>query len=214
MSDLLQQILIFAVAVPAIVLHEVSHGYVAHLLGDPTAKERGRLSLNPIKHVDPFGTLLLPAMLALVGSPVVIGYAKPVPINPRYFRNYRMGMLLTGLAGPATNLVMAIVSGLVIRLLDATGASAFTAVGYAVLVLYFFALINLVLMFFNLIPIPPFDGSRIIPIFLSDRGLRAYAQIERYGFLIIFALLFLGKGLLSGYFELTVYPLLRLLTGV
>ncbi len=111
MSDFWVRVLELAMFVPAIVLHEVSHGYVSYRLGDPTAKMRGRLSLNPIKHVDPFGTVLLPLLLWACGAPI-FGYAKPVPINPNYYKDYRKGMMLTGLAGPTTNLVMAFVAGL------------------------------------------------------------------------------------------------------
>lgn len=219
MSDLTFRILSLALFVPAIVIHEVSHGYVSYLLGDPTAKMRGRLSLNPIKHIDPFGTVLLPLLLAISGAPV-FGYAKPVPINPNYYRDYRKGMLLTGLAGPTTNLVMATVSGLLVRLLG--GASTINAsgtLGIVTLVLFLFAEINLVLLFFNLIPIPPLDGSRVLPIFLSDRALQSYHKVERYGILIFFVVVLLlpdilGFSPIGAYFGVTVDPVLRFLTGV
>jgi len=211
--DITTRIIFFAVAIPAIVFHEVSHGYVADRLGDPTAKMLGRLTLNPLKHVDLFGTILMPAMLAFAGLPV-FGYAKPVPINPRNFKNFRWGMLWTGLAGPATNLVLAAATGIVIRILMFSGLAQ-TSYGSAMtLVLYLFAEINLVLMFFNLIPIPPFDGSRVLPVFLNDAALRVYAQVERYGFFIILGLLYFGRGIVNAYFAFTVDPLLRLFTGV
>jgi Zn-dependent protease len=211
-TDLVQTIMFFLAALPAIVAHEVSHGYVAYLLGDPTAKSAGRLSPNPLKHIDPFGTVLLPALLALAHAPV-FGYAKPVPINPYFFKDRRRGLMLTGLAGPATNLVLAIVAGLVYRFAAPLAANAPTAVGLVVDYLFFFAEINLVLMFFNLIPIPPFDGSRVLPMFLPDSAMHAYAQVERYGFVIILALLFLAPGVLGAYFSVTVEPLLRLIVG-
>jgi len=208
----------FAVFIPCIVLHEVSHGYVAYRLGDPTAKSRGRLSLNPLKHVDPFGTVLLPLLLTASGLPA-FGYAKPVPINPHYFRDYRKGMLLTGLAGPATNLTLAIVSGVLTRVLVATGLADMAAGQWVWYILYLFAYINLVLMFFNLIPIPPLDGSRVLPVFLSDNALQKYHEFERYGVLIVFgALLILPRlfniDILGGYLNVTVDPILSLLTGV
>jgi Zn-dependent protease len=212
-SITLERVIFFIVAIPAIVFHEVAHGYVANRLGDPTAKVVGRLSLNPLKHVDLFGTILMPAMLALAGLPV-FGYAKPVPIDPRNFKNMRWGMLWTGLAGPATNLVLAASAGLVVRVLGVLGLTG-SAYGSALtLVLYLFADINLVLMFFNLIPIPPFDGSRVLPVFLSDSAMRVYARVEQYGFFIILALLYFGQGIVGAYFEFTVNPLLRLFTGV
>lgn len=225
MSDFWVRVLELAMFVPAIVLHEVSHGYVSYKLGDPTAKSRGRLSLNPIKHMDPWGTVVLPAMLWLAGAPV-FGYAKPVPIDPRYYRDYRKGMFLTGLAGPATNLTLALVAGTVVRLLSrgvlVTGTEAapvVTLLGWVWYALYYFAQLNLVLMFFNLIPIPPLDGSRVLPLFLSDRALGKYHQFERYGILVFFVVVlllpnYLGIDPLGWYFDYTVAPLLRLFTGV
>jgi Zn-dependent protease len=218
-------VLELALLVPAIVLHEVAHGYVSYRLGDPTAKSRGRLSLNPIKHVDPFGTVLLPLLLWASGAPV-FGYAKPVPINPGYYRDYRKGMMLSGLAGPATNLSLAVIAGLGVRALQAVGSIALgsassgtiTALGWVLYALYYFAQINLVLMFFNLIPIPPLDGSRVLPLFLSDRALMKYHEFERYGIMVFFiAVLLLPRVLnidpIGGYFNITVVPILRLLTG-
>jgi Zn-dependent protease len=193
----------------AITVHEVAHGRVALHFGDRTAQMLGRLSLNPLKHIDPFGTLLLPALLILSGLPG-FGYAKPVPINPYYFRgNKRVGLLITGLAGPTTNLVLAVVFGMATRIAVATGAVP----DWLIFGLLYFMLINLVLLFFNLIPIPPFDGSRVLPLFLSDSAMRVYAQVERFGFIIIFAIIFLLPGLLDGYFAVTVDPVFRLLAG-
>lgn len=226
MSEWTFRILELAMFIPAIVLHEVSHGYVSYRLGDPTAKMKGRLNLNPIKHMDPFGTVLLPLMLWAANMPV-FGYAKPVPINPNYYKDYRKGMLLTGLAGPTTNLTLALVAGLLVRFLLplgdlATGSTldaTFTPLGWVVYAFYFFAQINLVLMFFNLIPIPPLDGSRVLPLFLSDKALMKYHQVERYGILIFFGALLLlprilGFSPISAYFDLTVYPVLSLFTGI
>lgn len=225
MSNLGLRVLELAMFVPAIVLHEVSHGYVSYRLGDPTAKMRGRLSLNPVKHVDPFGTVLLPLLLWATGAPI-FGYAKPVPIDPRYYKDYRRGMLLTGLAGPATNLLLAAAAGLVVRALSLAGALAtgtqssahLTVLGWIVYAFYYFAELNLVLMFFNLIPIPPLDGSRVLPVFLSDRALQAYHRFEQYGILVFFGLLVILPRVLSfsplgAYFSVTVDPLLRLFAG-
>ena len=226
MNDILFGVLSLALFVPAIVVHEVAHGFVSYRLGDPTAKSRGRLSLNPLKHIDPFGTVILPLLLAATNLPV-FGYAKPVPINPHYYRDYRKGMLLSGLAGPASNLVMALLAGLGFRALAAgmgvvggslTGA-AFSAGSWFAMALYMFAYINLVLMFFNLIPMPPLDGSRVLPVFLSNRGLQLYNRFEQYGVAIFFIVLMvlprvLNINVIGGYFALTVEPVLRLLTGV
>jgi len=221
-------ILRFALIIPAIVLHEVAHGYVAYRLGDTTAKDAGRLTLNPLKHIDVFGTLILPAILIAV-SGVGFGYAKPVPINPYRFRDYRKGLFLTGIAGPTTNLALAAISGLLFRLftpdqlLSVFAANLvpadMTATTTIALVLWMFASVNLVLLFFNLIPIPPLDGSRVIPLFLSDAGMRAYHKVEQYGFVILLGLLwvvptFSGVDPISVYFRYTVVPMQLLLTGL
>lgn len=216
-QSLLAKALMFAMVIPAIVFHEVSHGYVAYLLGDPTAKDRGRLSLNPLKHVDPFGTVLLPLlMVAAVGF--AFGYAKPVPVNPAFFKDRRKGMFLTGIAGPTTNLLLAIVGGLTFRLIEPMGTVLGSAAGWVALGALYFAYINLVLMFFNLIPLPPLDGSRVLPLFLSDRGLYHYHRFERYGFLILLVSIWFLPGLLGfdpidWYFSVTVDPLMTLFTG-
>jgi Zn-dependent protease len=211
-SLLLQYALMFALILPAIILHEVSHGYVAFLLGDPTAKRAGRLTLNPLKHIDPFGTILLPALMILALG-FGFGYAKPVPVNPHFFKDYRKGMFLTGFAGPATNVILALLASLAFRFVDPA-----TTLGW---LLYLFARANLYLVFFNLIPIPPLDGSRIIPLFLSDAAMQTYHQVERYGFAILMVVLWGIPALtnnafdpISTYFAYTVDPILRLFTGV
>ncbi|MRS11483.1 MAG: site-2 protease family protein [Actinobacteria bacterium] len=213
--DVLGVILRFALLIPAIVFHEVAHGYAALWLGDTTARDAGRLSLNPLKHVDPWGTILLPLLLTWMFG-AGFGYAKPVPIDPRRFRDRRKGMFLTGIAGPASNLLMALLASMVVRvaLLPGAAIAKWIAAGA-----YLFALVNLVLMFFNLIPIPPLDGSRVLPLFLSDRAMVAYHKWERYGFVILFGVLWLVPDIfhvdpVGAYFNATVYPLLRLMTGV
>lgn len=205
----------FALIVPAIILHEVAHGYVAYLLGDPTAKDRGRLTLNPIAHMDIWGTVVMPVLLLLAsGGKFAFGYAKPVPINP-----YRMtkttpetGMLLTGAAGPVTNIVLAlVVAGLYHVMLLSGGIPDIVMSS-----LSFFVLINLVLAFFNLIPIPPLDGSRVVQRFLSGRAREMYASIEPYGFMIVILVVFvapqfLGIDLFQTYLYATAVPIARLL---
>lgn len=208
----------FLFLIPAITMHEAAHGYVAYWLGDPTAKDRGRLSLNPLRHIDPFGTILLPLILTAMFT-VGFGYAKPVPVDPRRFADYRRGMLLTGLAGPAMNFGLAAVSGLAFRALVASGVLVGVAGELAAGVLVTFVLVNLVLLFFNLLPIPPLDGSRVLPIFLSDRALRKYHQFERYGLLVVLLVVWVLPAVVPGldpvgaYFGATVFPLLRLLAG-
>ena len=171
--------------VPALTLHEVAHGFAAYKLGDPTAKSKGRLSLNPLKHIDPFGTVILPVMLMLLHWPI-FGYAKPVPYNPSYFKDPRKGDFITGIAGPLANLAMAAVAAIVAWALwgIAPGLvqhNQFFAYFYTMF-LPLFALINLYLMFFNLLPIPPLDGSSIFAILLPAKYLPKYYQIQQYAF--------------------------------
>jgi len=193
--------------VPAIVFHEVMHGFAAYKLGDPTAKNAGRLTLNPLKHIDPFGTVLLPLMLMMFGGPV-FGYAKPVPYNPRYFKDIRKGDLIVGLAGPAANLALAIVAALLAWALlpVAPGLAQSTTVFmyFYYLFLPLFALINLYFMFFNLLPIPPLDGSSIIAVFIPERSLPSYYRIQRYA-LPIFFVIVIGLPYLLNFNPVSVY---------
>ncbi len=173
----------------AIVFHEVSHGLVARRLGDPTAAERGRLTFNPIRHVDPFGTLILPLVLALSHAPI-FGWAKPVPVNYRRLRHPRRDMVLVALAGPGMNLLLAIVGALVLAATltfssnpDSLG-TAFVA-GNALN----FVLINLFLAVFNLLPIPPFDGDHVVQGLLPPAAAQSFARIGRYSLLVLVLLL-------------------------
>lgn len=192
----------------AIVFHEVSHGHVALRLGDPTAKQLGRLTLNPIAHIDPIGTILVPLVLALLGAPL-FGWAKPVPINPANLRNPFRGMMLVALAGPSTNIIMAVVAAITGRLLlllippsfqPAAGTLGSNLVVALFTLLAYLVIYNLFLAGFNLLPIPPLDGSRVLTYFLPAGGRRLMLQLERYGFLIVAALLYLG--VFNGIFRL------------
>ena len=174
-----------AVLIPAIILHEVSHGVVALAFGDDTAKRAGRLTLNPIAHVDPVGSVALPLLLAVVGAPI-FGWAKPVPVNPRNLRNPRQQTLLVSLAGPATNIVLAIATALVLR--RATHSSL--PIDLAIQ----FGIINVVLATFNLIPIPPLDGSAVIERFLPTKWWPGWLRLRQYSLAILFLLLFLLPG--------------------
>lgn len=169
----------------AIVPHEVAHGYVAWKLGDPTARRAHRLTLNPLAHIDLFGSILLPLFLFFLKSPVLFGWAKPVPFNPWYFRDQRRGIMLVGAAGPVTNFVLAMLSGILYRMIGPSG-------GIIALFLIYLCMTNIFLGVFNLIPIPPLDGSRIVMGLLPEALAVAYARLERFGFVIIFALLWLG----------------------
>ncbi|MCL2882033.1 MAG: site-2 protease family protein [Coriobacteriia bacterium] len=216
-TELLLVVLNFLLMIPALVLHELAHGWVAYRLGDTTAKRAGRLSLNPLKHIDPFGTLLMPAMLffftsALGGRAFAFGYAKPVPINPNNFRDRRKGILLTGIAGPVMNILLAIGSSilyLAVYLMNPTH-SAGSVLGVIGLLLYQFAFINLMFAFFNLIPIPPLDGSRVLQYFLPRSALHFYAQLERWGFIILIAVMWLTP-LFTWYINATAGSLMNLL---
>jgi Zn-dependent protease len=177
-------------------IHESAHAWVAWRLGDPTAKMLGRLTLNPLKHLDPIGTIALFLFR--------FGWAKPVPIDPSYFRHPTRDFALAALAGPVANLLTAAVSGLLIRLLIIVGVT-----GFPILILTYFVLFNLILCFFNLIPIPPLDGSRLVYYFLPPDLAAKYARLERYGFMILIGIIMLGR--LTGFSILWLYlaPLVR-----
>ena len=185
----LQSVIWLVLLIPSITFHEFMHGWAAYQLGDPTAKNAGRLTLNPIKSIDPFGTVLLPLLGFLAGGPI-FGYAKPVPYNPMYFKNLRQGEIIVGFAGPSANLALAAFGAAMVWTshsfldLSTTFGSAVYIVGYIL------AEANLVLMFFNLIPIPPLDGSSIVPLFLPDSMLRDWYGIQRYAFAIFIVLVF------------------------
>ncbi len=203
------QIAIFLVV---LTVHEFSHGRMARALGDPTAEQMGRLSFNPIRHIDPFGTIILPILLLISGFRP-IGYAKPVPIDPRYFRDYRVGMFLTGIAGPASNILAAAAGGLVFRVVGPVLAGVPLYGMTLADALALFVFINVLLAIFNLIPVPPLDGSRILPLFLSDQGMRYYRQFERYGILVVFLLVFLAGGTVFRILNAIIEPVVSLFIG-
>jgi len=172
----------------AITFHEAAHGFVAHALGDNTAFDRGRVSFNPLVHIDPFGTLILPAMLLLAHSPFLFGYAKPVPVNFGALRHPRIDMVWVALAGPATNIALALVAALAFHILDFLPANASQWVGDN---LKNAILINVVLAVFNMLPIPPLDGGRVA-VGLLPRALgAALARLEPFGMLILIGILIL-----------------------
>jgi Zn-dependent protease len=200
-------VIYFFALVAAIILHEISHGVVALWFGDDTARRAGRLTLNPIPHIDPFGSIILPAMGALAGIPV-IGWAKPVPINPNRLRNRRRDMLFVALAGPTTNLVLMAASAYVARLAyhPTFGVFTFTQLPLVVQIALAFAIVNLFLGLFNLVPIPPLDGAALLERVLPREWLPGWQRFRPYGMLVIFALVFWGgSGLLGHLFD----PFLR-----
>jgi Zn-dependent protease len=180
------------------ILHEIAHGFVAERLGDPTARLMGRLTLNPKSHIDPFMSILVPLLLIISGSPVIFGAAKPVPVDPFNFREPKKDMALVSLAGPGTNLLIALVFSLICHLLfPGLSFDVIRSGGIIGFLLGTVVYINLLLAIFNLIPIPPLDGSKIFALILPDREAAVYLSIGTFGILIIFLLLVFPIGGLS-----------------
>lgn len=207
-------LLSIGVLVVSVILHEVAHGYMANWLGDPTARLEGRLTLNPISHIDPVGSILLPSVLVITGSPLLIGYAKPVPYNPYNLRGkYAEG--LVAFAGPAVNIILALIFGLSIRFFDLAPNDPLTFAFGTI------AYVNMLLALFNLIPIPPLDGSKILSsVFLAvssrlSRGYDAFRlNFERLGLLPMVLIVLGFFYFLSPIFSATLLHLFGLLTGV
>lgn len=186
-NSFIEAALVILILIPSIIVHEVSHGFVANRLGDPTARNAGRLTLNPLPHVDPFGSVLLPGMLALAGAPI-FGWAKPVPVQPGHFSNPTQHMAVTAVAGPISNVVLA---ALLARLVFPS------LTGVPEEIVLWFIFLNLLLAVFNMLPIPPLDGSRLLPLVLPEQGRALYRQFEQFGFIVLFVLLFLFDGALD-----------------
>jgi Zn-dependent protease len=196
-------LLVFAVAVPSIILHEISHGVAALAFGDDTARRAGRLTLNPIRHIDPVGTLVLPALLALSGLGA-FGYAKPVPVNAARMRHPRNDFVVVSLAGPATNLALAALSIVLLR----AGRPAHTAAAVNFIVstfgvgaldttdrlLYLLGFVNVTLAVFNALPIPPLDGSAVVGRLLPRSAMPAWNDVQRYGMAILLVIVLLDPG--------------------
>ena len=207
-SLILYEISIWAIpAVIAITFHEASHGYVAHVLGDDTAWRLGRVSFNPLVHIDPFGTVVLPVMLLLLRAPFLFGYAKPVPVNFRALRYPRVGTILVAAAGPGMNLLLATIAALafhIVGYVPAPGAQWLAANLRNALIL------NVILAIFNLLPVPPLDGGRILVGVLPGTLARSLSRFEPYGLLVLIGLLFVLP-LLGAQLGINLDPLSRLI---
>lgn len=227
MNDIPLKLISVALVILSASLHEFGHAFAAYRCGDPTAKEQGRLTLNPLAHIDPFGSVLLPVLLVLSGMGY-IAYAKPVPYNPNRLKNPKRDEVIVAFAGPIANILQAVVGAVVFRALDAqldagnrvlidsfqTGGWAF----WLMQVLYIYISVNCSLAFFNLLPIPPLDGSAIISPLLSGEARRTYYQVQRYALPITLGLIWLlprftGINPIGWWFSITADPLFNLLIG-
>lgn len=200
--DIVSAVILITILMFSAILHEISHGYVAERLGDPTARLAGRLTLDPRKHIDPMMSIALPLILLISGSPVIIGAAKPVPVDPFNLRDGRKDMALVSLAGPLTNVILAIAASFIIKLIlfiypsFSQNAGANELLGFLIVFFGMVTKLNLLLAIFNLIPIPPLDGSKIFSLLLPEKLADAFLSLGSIGIFIIFFLL-LSPGELS-----------------
>ncbi|MBN2655404.1 MAG: site-2 protease family protein [Nitrospirae bacterium] len=211
-TDIIRQIAVSAIPIlVAITFHEVAHGYAAYKLGDSTAKVMGRLTLNPLAHIDIFGTVILPVMLlVMTQGQFVFGYAKPVPVNPLNFKHMRQGMAISAAAGPATNLILAVVSVILLKILlfiaGLLSAEVISSVVKPVAMMLTASIsVNIVLAVFNMLPIPPLDGGRVLMGLLPYRYSQSIEKIEPYGFIIVLILL------ITGLANIVLLPVIKML---
>ncbi len=206
-------IVIIVALIISIILHEMAHGYMANYLGDPTARLQGRLSPNPLVHIDLLGSVIIPALLFITNAGFLFGWAKPVPYNPYNLSDQKYGEAKVAAAGPTTNLILALIFGLLIRFADTLGLNA-AFVDLSAYIVY----INILLAFFNLIPVPPLDGSKILMALLPLRAQLKYRGLmmwfERYGLLATFLFIFLFIQLLWEPFSQLVFTVFSLFTGL
>ena len=200
----------FIVLIFSVMVHEVSHGIVAYKLGDDTAKTLGRLNFNPLKHLDPMGSVILPVFLLLMNSPILFGWAKPVPYNPNNLKNPKKGAALIALAGPMSNLALAVIFGVLIQILgpfaDNLGETVISLLQFFNVIVF----INVLLAVFNLVPIPPLDGSKLIFAMLPPRYYLVQRFLEQYGMFLLIFFIFFGFGIIipviSGLYHLLTAP--------
>lgn len=203
-------ILSVVVLIFSVIIHEISHGLAALWLGDPTAKYAGRLTLNPISHLDLWGSIVVPILLVFSGVGVIFGWAKPVPYNPYNLRDQKYGPALVGVAGPFSNLAMALIAGVVIRVLLVFGVNENLLI-FNVLALFVY--INILLLVFNLLPIPPLDGSKLLFTFLPISE-HTKAVLDQYGFIVLFVFIFVFSSVISYLMGLVLYFFTNFVIGV
>ncbi len=209
----MEDIFVIAALILSIVIHELAHGHAANALGDPTARLAGRLSPNPLRHIDPLGSVIIPGILFLTNAGMLFGWAKPVPYNPYNLRNQKWGEALVAAAGPAVNILIAVVFALLIRSAGVLDLSV-SFVNLAAYIVY----MNLLLAFFNMIPLPPLDGSKILAALLPLKASRSYQQflykVQSFGLLATFLVVFLFMQIFWAPFSVVVSHAFALLTGV
>lgn len=215
-------IIFIPIILMSIIIHEVSHGFAAYLLGDDTAKRAGRLTFNPLRHIDTFGTIILPILILIITrGGLAFGYAKPVPINPYNFKNYKKDTALTAAAGPLSNFIIALILSLILRLIIKS-IDPFMQIGQTqatlLRLIYNVIFINLFLGLFNLIPFPPLDGSKVLGAFLSDELYFKYTAQERKGMMIfmiiIFASYIFNLNIIGGLIFPPLKYIMKILTGI
>lgn len=204
--DAVNSLFYIIILILSVVIHEVAHGYVAYRYGDMTAEMAGRLTMNPIKHIDMFGSVLIPGLLLISGAGFVIGWAKPVPYNPDNFTNRKYGTIAVGFAGILANFAIAIIFGVLMRVLSGIGALS----PDAVFIISTIVITNIVLGFFNLMPIPPLDGSRILAGIGGYKAERLVQNLERYGLVLALIFIFFVWPLLTP----VIFHLFRFITGI
>jgi Zn-dependent protease len=185
--DVFSALIAFAIVLLSLTVHEAAHAWTAERLGDPTARLLGRVSLNPLVHIDPIGTLLLPLIAAVSGLPI-IGWAKPVPVNINRLRHHRRDFMIVAAAGPISNLAQAVVGGLLFQTVTGSGSVS----GLLPFVLFQYVQINLLLAFFNLIPIPPLDGGNVLAGLLPESGAALLDGLRQWGFVLLYVLMLTG----------------------
>lgn len=216
--DILQGIIWLLVVFLSIAFHEYSHGWAANQLGDDTAERMGRLTLNPVKHIDPIGSVILPLFLYISGSPFLFGWAKPVPYNPANLSNKKWGDALVAVAGPASNMLIAVFAAVAFRIvntngwggIDSVASAAFNATQFFALL----AIINISLAIFNLIPIPPLDGSKILSAVLPEVGQRLFYALERIGPIFVFIVFIFAFSAIAPILGKVIFTIFRFLVGI